>query len=169
MLGGDLRDVQLIDGRTKRALLLTACRAGDDDLIELDRALGHGELQVRRADVDGLRDGAIANHANADDDLRSGDSGDTEPPRRIGDGALSGLILYRDLNARDGAGAGLRDDGAGDDTILRPRDARKRKKGRHESDGAGTRDESARAEPSARANGTYDGHERVPLLGGMTW
>ena len=100
MLGGHVRDVQLIDRRTQRALLLAAGGAGDDDLIELHGPLGHREAKICPPNADGLPERAIADHANVHGHLTSTDSGDSESAGGVGHRAFASLVWNGDLCAR---------------------------------------------------------------------
>src|SRR5204862_8068927 len=101
--------------------------------------------------------GAVADHADVDDRLTARETGDAEATRRIGDRALTGLVLDRELRTRDRTCTALRDDGAGDDALLCMRAARKGNECRRQGDRAGAHARRAPrdTETGTRATGDY--------------
>ncbi len=91
--------LDLGDRVTDGTLGLSAGGTGDDDLVELDGAVGHRESNVRRTDRHGLRDGLVADHAGVEHHLGARDAGDPEVAVGIGHGALACLSLDDDLRA----------------------------------------------------------------------
>ena len=133
VFGRDVGDVDRRDRRAEGAQLLTASGAGDDDLIQLDRALGHHDAHVGRADVDRLAGGAKAKRRTLTVTLVPVRPMRRNRPEASVVGLLAGLPVDADLRAGERSLRAFYEHGAADRALLllrlrgRCRDAQERR------------------------------------------